>query len=432
MKVSRKEITIQPILWNSYTSKDGKHPIKLKVTANRRTKNYCIKLDNKNIFLTPKESDDVLLNPYPKGRSRLIKESIEKFKSKALEAAELITKGGRPFSHERFENELFATPITTSFLDSFNKYLDNLLNEGRIGTYRSYRNAYDALVLYLNKKGIKKGEFSAYDLTFECLKDIEKFLLQKRGRITLGIYARTFRTIYNYCASQDYQLKELYPFGRGPGKYKIQSSRKSSKRGDAMTSDELKKFILTDPDPQTPQYKAKLIWLFSFYCQGMNFRDVCLLKYSNFKGQSLQYIREKTKRSEQEVIEIAISDPIRDIIAKIGNPDKSLDAYVFGLLPVDVLDPIQLEPLILQANKTTNKWLKRLCQAHGLPPITTYWSRHTYASLLKFSGVSVDLIRELLGHSDVRTTEHYLKKFDLEVRKEINSRLYDQIMSKAS
>lgn len=72
-----------------------------------------------------------------------------------------------------------------------------------------------------------------------------------------------------------------------------------------------------------------------------------------------------------------------------------------------------------------NDRLKKLCSANNLEEVklTTYWARHTYASLLKESGESIELIRELLGHSDIKTTESYLKRFDLKKKKEANERL---------
>lgn len=70
-----------------------------------------------------------------------------------------------------------------------------------------------------------------------------------------------------------------------------------------------------------------------------------------------------------------------------------------------------------------NARLKTLCENNKLPVITTYWARHSYAQLLKSSGESVEMIRELLGHSDIRTTESYLKRFDLERKKEVSDKI---------
>ena len=45
-------------------------------------------------------------------------------------------------------------------------------------------------------------------------------------------------------------------------------------------------------------------------------------------------------------------------------------------------------------------------------PLTTYVARHTFATVLKRSGVSTEIISESLGHSDVTTTQIYLDSFE--------------------
>lgn len=355
-KLHSKEITIEPILWVYKATKKGTHAVKLKITAYRKTKYFPIQLNNKIISLSPAEWQTIVSNSFKKSNQE-ITTAIEKARLKAHEVTNAIVKTGRPFSFEAFKKEYYSQATTNRFMDIFLKYLDNLKSEGRIGTYRSYKNAYDALNLYLVDKKLK--DFTAYDLTTDFLKSFEKFLLLKRGKTTLGIYARTIRTIYNYAASDDYQLKQFYPFGKGPNKYKIQNKGKGAKKGDALTASELKQFILLKPPIVSPEYKAQMLWLFSFYCQGMNFKDICLLRYSNIQGQTIKYIREKTKRTdENEVLEISLTDQMRDIIVRIGNEDKHPQAYVFDLLPPYETDPFVNEPIILQQIKNTNKWLK--------------------------------------------------------------------------
>lgn len=41
-------------------------------------------------------------------------------------------------------------------------------------------------------------------------------------------------------------------------------------------------------------------------------------------------------------------------------------------------------------------------------------ARHSFASVLKKSGVNIALISEALGHSDIATTQIYLDSFDNE------------------
>lgn len=46
--------------------------------------------------------------------------------------------------------------------------------------------------------------------------------------------------------------------------------------------------------------------------------------------------------------------------------------------------------------------------------VTTYVARHSFATILKKSGVNIGIISEALGHQDIKTTQIYLSRFDNE------------------
>lgn len=56
-------------------------------------------------------------------------------------------------------------------------------------------------------------------------------------------------------------------------------------------------------------------------------------------------------------------------------------------------------------NSTPNKVLERHCKRIGIEPITVHGLRHTHASLLMGSGVSIASISKRLGHSSINTTQ---------------------------
>jgi len=63
--------------------------------------------------------------------------------------------------------------------------------------------------------------------------------------------------------------------------------------------------------------------------------------------------------------------------------------------------------------RQVNESLATIGQLAGIDTrLTTYVARHTFASVLKKSGVNVALISEALGHSDLTTTRIYLDSFD--------------------
>jgi integrase len=55
--------------------------------------------------------------------------------------------------------------------------------------------------------------------------------------------------------------------------------------------------------------------------------------------------------------------------------------------------------------------------------ITTYVSRHTWATIMKYSGVSTAVISEGMGHKSEKTTQIYLDSFANEVLDKANKNI---------
>lgn len=439
--MERRQFTAEEVLWVHSTTKAGLHPLKIKITYNRNTRYYPVQLDGRNVYLSPGQMRGIE-EKNVRGDNKRIKDAIVDGVAKARQTFQALTANKRPFTFERFEKEYILNTSSTGFIKFFEDYLAQLLKEQRVGSHHTYHCALQAFRAFRNGR-----DLDPLDITPDLLRDFETYLkhekvststrgkriVRKAGKTTISIYMRALRAVYNFITGKLPHLRESYPFTTHTSdrtKYRIKAG--SGSKGDALPISQLRIFQNAKVIESSPEWRAKNLWLFSFYCNGMNFNDMARLKYSDIKKDYIAYVRHKTKETEgnSEVIEIPLNDAIRNIIIDLGNPSKRPSDYVFDLLDGD-LKPIEERVVINQKLKIVNKWLKRICEANDLPPITTYWARHSYASLLKDSGESVELIRELLGHSDVRTTENYLKRFDLGKKKEANDRLH-ALMKKAS
>ena len=59
--------------------------------------------------------------------------------------------------------------------------------------------------------------------------------------------------------------------------------------------------------------------------------------------------------------------------------------------------------------------MKSIAEELGIKkPVTTYSARHSFATVLKRSGASMDVISEMLGHSNLKNTRLYLDSFEKE------------------
>jgi integrase/recombinase XerD len=166
---------------------------------------------------------------------------------------------------------------------------------------------------------------------------------------------------------------------------------------------------------------ARDYWIFIYMCNGMNVKDLCLLKYENIDGDMMQFQRAKTLRTRGtiESIRVVLTDQAKTIIEKRGNQNKHPDSYIFPVLS-EGLNPTRERQLIQQLTAVINFHMEIIGKELNLPlKPTTYVARHSFATVLRRNGVRTEEIGEFLGHSDIRTTQNYLDSFEDETKKEV-------------
>ncbi|MCC8087724.1 MAG: tyrosine-type recombinase/integrase [Rikenellaceae bacterium] len=60
--------------------------------------------------------------------------------------------------------------------------------------------------------------------------------------------------------------------------------------------------------------------------------------------------------------------------------------------------------------------MKKIGENLGIGNISTYTARHSFATVLKRSGVNISYISESLSHNNIKTTENYLSSFEKDER----------------
>jgi integrase len=233
---------------------------------------------------------------------------------------------------------------------------------------------------------------------------------------------RALRAIFNEGIAEGAISQANYPFGKR--KYRIPTGRNVKK---ALTLAEISKIYYYQAETLFEgEAKAKDFWLFSYFANGINIKDIALLKYSNIKGDYIVFERAKTLRTTRgnpRIISIYITDDMREIINRWGNKQSFADGYVFPIIEQN-MDPVRQRLQIQQFIKVINTWLGRIGEKVGIEKkITTYSARYSFSTVLKRSGASVEYISESLGHSDVKTTESYLDSFEDETKKQFSKHL---------
>lgn len=155
---------------------------------------------------------------------------------------------------------------------------------------------------------------------------------------------------------------------------------------------------------------SKDLYIFSYLCGGINFVDMANLQYSNIADEKLSYIRQKTGKK----IIIPISAEAIDIVNRYMKENRCSDDYIFPIL--DKQTHITEQQKYNRKHKVlgyVDKCLKIISKEAGINiNLTTYVARHSFATVLKRSGVNTSIISESLGHSSEKVTQIYLDSFE--------------------
>ena len=169
------------------------------------------------------------------------------------------------------------------------------------------------------------------------------------------------------------------------------------------------------------------MWMFSYLANGMNMKDVALLKYSNIVGDEIHFVRSKTSEStidRQRIIQICLQDELREIIDRWGKRIQRPGCYIFDIIDEKDSSPFRIHKDIAQAIKSINIVIFKISREMKLEKRPTCnFARHSYSTVLKGANVPIEMISENLGHTSIQTTEIYLDSFESETRAEISKHL---------
>jgi site-specific recombinase XerD len=337
-----------------------------------------------------------------------IREDLESLKAYYSEKV----KGLNSFTFEAFEKsmEIKSGDLLDAFFH-FDAYIKDLKESDRIGTALSYELSKKSLIGFIKAKTEKEPKKLLFqDITVKFLNDYETWMTGKEKNNTLttvGIYLRGLRVVFN-------RVK----------RYEIPASSNTKK---AFDSDQLK--TLFQVKAETPeQEKARDFWFFSFVCNGMNMKDILHLKWKNIDDSQIIFVREKTKRTKKansRPIQVPLTDFAKTFIAKYGTKEKESNGFIFPMLNERMTAEKQhFEKL--KFIRFVNQHIKHLAKANGLTGnISTYWARHSFATNAIRKGASLELLGEMLDHSEPRTTLNYLAGFEDKTKKELLESITD-------
>lgn len=300
---------------------------------------------------------------------------------------------------------------------------------GHISLAGNYASAAASFSRFLLKKG--KTEISFRKITSQVISDYEAWL-QTCGlcRNTTPFYIRALQAVYHKAVRQGL-TEDRQPFSEA-----YRDVARTTKR--AINASEIYRLSTLDIHSallSTGEYAegkrldniqhqlefARDIFIFCFCARGLTFVDLAHLRKTDLTGNLLTYVRRKTKQR----IEVLVEPMMQTILERY----PSQTVYLLPILS-KTEDPEAVYQQYRYALWRYNACLDMLGRMLGGLKLTSYVSRHSWASTARQQNVPLSVISQSMGHDSEKTTEIYLKSLEEGVINKTNHDLLNNVFGK--
>ncbi|MBI1835924.1 MAG: phage integrase SAM-like domain-containing protein [Flavobacteriia bacterium] len=406
---------------------DGTYPLVLVLSHHSKTRTISLKY-----YFLEEQWDGVELQPIDYPNAKHVGAKIRSYLSKAeiLIIDKKLELDSMPISELKvyIQGEIFSTSSTPirvkeNFIrrnihsESLIKYGDIKISRLRVAKKHGNANAIkDALASI--KKFTKREEIYFSDIDQNFLKDYVAFCNSRGNKPnTIRAYLSQIKALFGEAMEDD--VINILPFP----KFKIPNAVKTKKR--SLRINDISEIRKLELKPKSAIWNARNYFLFMFNNMGLNFIDLVKMK----KNQILQtkynknkklvegrivYKRSKTKGE----FSVKLTSESIDILNEYNIGSKLNDDFIF---PMGFEDTEKGIRRYKQHRKRVNVKLGDLAKMANIDEdITTYYARHSWATIAKRKLIPISVISEGLGHADLKTTQVYLDSFDDDVLDQAN------------
>lgn len=384
--------SIKPVL-RKKKSKDGKFPIAIRITANRKSSYIYLGQQIELKYWDDLNNRVKKSHPNHKRLNSLLLKKIFESNDKMLELESSEKRVSSKSVKKHIKNEYKSN----SFFDLADQYIKNLEESGK-------HNRVSA-----EKPRIKHfRSFLGSDIDF---RDISELLLKKFQawlKDTRKISDRTIvnhliviRTIFNLAIRENLVEQKYYPFGKGKIILKFPQSVKIG-----LNKEEVSILERLQIDSHAQRH-ALNVWLFSFYFAGMRISDTLRLKKGDIQNGRLHYTMGKNKKTGS----LKIPDKALRILEQYDDGLENEQTIFPELRDIDLNDDAATQKGINRADGKFNRHLRKIAKVAGInKPLTMHIARHTFGNI---SGdhVPLQMLQKLYRHTVITTTMGYQGNF---------------------
>lgn len=386
--------TVNVLCYKSKTLSNGEHPLVIRVCKDGKKKYQSIGISVKPDYWDFEKNKPKRNCPNKDHILKLISEKTQEYRDQIIE----LKSDNKEFTAKSLIDKVHKPIKKRTVKEVFEEQIQRLFAEKRRGYALSHQQVLNSLLAFNKHLDIY---FSDIDIVW--LRKYETWLRSNNiSTNTIGIRFRTLRAVFNMAIKENIVKAEHYPFDDyNVSKLKQETVKRS------ISKDEILSVITYSCDENSIYQKLAIdLFTFSYLMAGINFVDMAYLTWDNIIDNRLVYFRRKTHK----LIKIPLQEEAMKIVSKYADNNSS---YLFPILSDFHKTEIQKANRVHKAITKVNRELKQIGKELNIPiDLTTYVARHSFATVLKRSGVNTAIISESLGHSSEKVTQIYLDSFE--------------------
>jgi site-specific recombinase XerD len=316
--------------------------------------------------------------------------------------------------------------VSPSFLAFARERAQMIYDNGGWRNWRKYCGLINKLDTFRKKR--RMPDITVEDLTVDLLTRFDNFLHKWENEREPGklLHPNTIEVQFNILRTLVHRAIEVGIMEASKDPFLVFKYKGVKTIKEKLSEEEMSRIIALELEEGSLIWHCKNYFLFSYYCAGIRAADLIQLRWRNITESGRLHYQMGKNHKDRDLV---LVEQALEILRYYHTDEVKPDDYIFPLLDnsaeyakyITQADKDRMKPdlrhLLYQQvsakNALINKYLKKIAEkAEVTTNLTMHISRHAFAHIAQESGAESSAIKNILGHSNLATTERYMGSFD--------------------
>ncbi len=322
--------------------------------------------------------------------------------------------------------EMNTEVVSPSFMEFTRERAQMIYDNGGWRNWRKYCGLINKLDAFRKKR--RMADITIDDLTVDLLTRFDNFLHKWENEREPGklLHPNTIEVQFNILRTLVHRAIEVGIMEASKDPFLVFKYKGVKTTKEKLSDTEMERIIALELEEGSLIWHCKNYFLFSYYCAGIRAADLIQLRWGNVTGSGRLHYQMGKNHKERDLL---LVEQAVEILRHYHREDAKATDYIFPLLSneaeyagyITQADKDRMRPElrhkmyqdISSKNALINKYLKKIAEKAEIEkPLSMHISRHSFAHIAQEAGAESSAIKNILGHSNLATTERYMGSFD--------------------